>query len=89
MSAPRIFVTGVSGFLGGHTVSRIVEKHPDWHLVVLVRNEATKSIVLARWPQLEAVIGDLDNKELLIAEGAKADVVLRMPPCTVHALKTS
>ncbi len=77
MSAPRIFVTGVSGFLGGHTVSRIIEKHPEWHVVALVRNEEQKSIVLARWPQLETVIGDLDKKELMVAEGAKADVVLR------------
>jgi len=55
----------------------IVEKHPEWNLVVLVRNEEQKKIVLARWPQLETVIGDLDNKELMIQEGSKADVVLR------------
>lgn len=77
MPAQRIFVTGVSGYVGGHTVMRILEKHPEWSICVLVRNEEQKRIVLSRWPSLEVVIGDLDNKELLISEGSKADVVLR------------
>jgi uncharacterized protein YbjT (DUF2867 family) len=77
MSAPRVFVTGVSGYVGGHTVMRIVEKHPEWNTVVLVRNEEQKKVILARWPSLETVIGDLDDKAVLIAEGSKADVVLR------------
>lgn len=78
MAAPRVFVTGVSGYLGGHTVMRIMEKHPEWNIVVLVRSEEQKTIVEARWPKIEVVIGDLDNRELLIEEGSKADVVLRM-----------
>lgn len=74
---PRIFVTGVSGYLGGHTVFRIIEKHPDWHIVALVRNQDHKDTILAQWPHIETVIGDMDNKELMIKEGSKADVVLR------------
>jgi hypothetical protein len=57
---------------------RIMEKHPEWNVVVLVRTEEHKKIVLGRWPSIEVVIGDLDDKELLIKEGSKADVVLRM-----------
>ncbi|KAE9377570.1 NAD(P)-binding protein [Stipitochalara longipes BDJ] len=76
-SSPRIFVTGVSGYVGGNMMGRLLEKHPEWHVVVLVRNEKQKEIVLARWPQLEVVIGDLDNSALMIQEGSKADVVLQ------------
>ena len=82
-AAPRVFVTGVSGFLGGHTVMRIMEQHPEWNVVVLVRNEEQKNTVLTRWPKIEVVLGDLDNKELLIEEGKKADVVLRMSILTL------
>lgn len=57
---------------------RIMEKHPEWNTVVLVRTEKQKEIVLARWPSTEVVLGDLDDKELLIEQGSKADVVLRM-----------
>jgi uncharacterized protein YbjT (DUF2867 family) len=78
MSAcPRVFVTGVSGYVGGNLIGRVVEKHPEWHVVVLVRTEEQKKIVLARWPQLEVVIGDLDDSALMIKEGSKADVVPR------------
>jgi hypothetical protein len=76
-SPPRIFVTGVSGYVGGHMMERLLKKHPEWHIAVLVRDQAQKAIVLGRWPQLEAVIGDLDNSALMIKEGSKADAVLR------------
>jgi hypothetical protein len=76
-TSPRIFMTGVSGYVWGHMMGRLAEKHPEWHVAVLIRNEEQKKIVLGRWPQLEAVIGDLDNSVLMIKEGSKADVVLR------------
>ncbi|KUJ12211.1 NAD(P)-binding protein [Mollisia scopiformis] len=76
-TSPRVFVTGVSGYVGGHTVLRIFENHPEWHVVLLVRNEEQKKIVLAKWPQAEVVIGELDDKDLLISQGSKADVVLQ------------
>lgn len=76
-TSPRIFVTGVSGYVGGHTVMRVTEKHPEWSIAALVRNQEQSDIVKARWPKIETVIGDLDDKELMIKEGSKADVVLR------------
>ena len=38
-ASPRIFVTGVSGYVGGHTVMRVIEKHPEWTIAALVRNK--------------------------------------------------
>ncbi len=58
-------------------MGRLLERHPEWHVAVLVRDEKQKKAVLDRWPQLEMVIGDLDNSALMIKEGSKADVVLR------------
>jgi Male sterility protein len=82
-SSPRIFVTGVSGYVGGHMTGRLLKKHPEWQVAVLVRDQTQKEIVLGRWPQLEAVIGDLDNSALMVTEGSKADVVLR-EYCTIQ-----
>lgn len=75
-TSPRIFVVG-AGYVGGHTVLRMIEQHPEWHLVLLLRNEEQKKIMLAKWPQVEVVLGDLDDKALLMSEAKKADVVLR------------
>jgi len=77
LSSPRVFVTGVSGYVGGHMMGRLLEKHPEWHVAVLVRDEKQKEVILGRWPKLEIVIGDLDDSALMIKEGSKSDVVLR------------
>lgn len=37
--APTVFVTGIAGFVGGNTVSYLVEKHPDYKIIGLVHNE--------------------------------------------------
>jgi nucleoside-diphosphate-sugar epimerase len=76
-TSQRVFVTGISGYIGGHVVARIMEQHPEWNIAALVRTKEQKEIVLKRWPSIEAVIGDLDDKELLISEALKSDVVLR------------
>lgn len=81
MSSPRVFVTGVSGYVGGNLVIGIMEKHPEWHTVTLVRSEAQKQVVLSRWPEIEVVIGELDDKALMMEEASKADVILRTYSC--------
>lgn len=77
MSAPIIFSTGVSGYIGGQVAKAINQNYPNWHQVVLVRSEAQASIIKATWPDVETVIGDLDSHEILVEQGKRADVVLR------------
>ena len=75
--SPTIFVTGVSGYIGGHTVGAIVKQHPDWQIVTLVRDQNQADVVKKTWPAVQTVIGTLDDHEILLTQGAKADVVLR------------
>jgi len=77
MSSHVVFITGVSGYIGGHVVRLIAEKHPEYNLVALVRNEEQASVVKATWPKVETVIGDLDSHDILVEQGKKADAVLR------------
>jgi hypothetical protein len=51
--------------------------------VSLVRNEEQAKIVGAAFPNVETVVGDLDDSALLEAEAAKADVVLST--CAAYA----
>jgi uncharacterized protein YbjT (DUF2867 family) len=67
--SPIIFVTGVSGYIGGNLVGSIVEKHAEWHVVALVRNEEQAEIIRKTWPTVEIVIGDLDSHEILVKQG--------------------
>jgi nucleoside-diphosphate-sugar epimerase len=75
--SPVIFVTGVSGYIGGEVVDVFSKKHPEWKLVALVRNMEQSQIVKAKYPAVETVIGTLDDRDLLIEQGKRADVVLR------------
>lgn len=76
--APRIFITGVSGYIGGQTLASVVAKHPEYTVVGLVRNEEKKQQILAKLPSVKLVIGDLDSSDLLTEEAKTADVILRM-----------
>lgn len=76
--SPTIFVTGVSGYVGGHVVTDLIEKHPEYQIITLVRTDKQAEIIRATWPAVETVLGDLDNNNLLVEQGKRADVVLRM-----------
>lgn len=76
--SPTIFVTGVSGYIGGHVVADLIKKHPEYQIVTLVRTDKQAEIIRATWPAVETVLGDLDNHDLLVEQGKKANVVLRM-----------
>ncbi|RDW91574.1 hypothetical protein BP5796_02739 [Coleophoma crateriformis] len=76
-SAQRVFVTGAAGYLGGNTVLRLLEKHPDANLALLVRDESQGKILSSYWPNVEIVQGSLDDVELMRREAAKSDVVLQ------------
>jgi uncharacterized protein YbjT (DUF2867 family) len=75
--SPTIFATGVSGYIGGHVIDDLIKKHPEYQVIALVRTEKQSETVRAAWPAVETVIGDLDNHDLMVEQGKRADVVLR------------
>jgi len=73
---PKVFITGVAGFVGGHVTGRLIEKHSDYEVVGLVRNEEQAKLVKARWPHIDIVTGTLDDAAVLVEQASKADVVI-------------
>ena len=84
--APTIFITGVSGYIGGQVLHDITEKHPEYQIRSLVRTDEQKQKIAAKYPSIQLAIGDLDSVEILKEEAAQADVVLRKYP--YHDYKT-
>jgi len=74
---PRVFVTGGAGYVGGQTLGTLIKAHPEYDVVVLVRNVEQVVVLQKTWPKLTTVTGTLDDADVLAREGAKADVVLR------------
>ncbi|XMA18662.1 hypothetical protein WAI453_011453 [Rhynchosporium graminicola] len=78
--ATRIFMTGITGYIGGQALATLIAKHPEHTIIGLVRTEEKKQQILARHPSLEVIIGDLDSDQILIEESKKADIVISKSP---------
>ncbi|KAH9209443.1 hypothetical protein DL95DRAFT_437995 [Leptodontidium sp. 2 PMI_412] len=74
--APHIFITGITGYIGGQTLASIISKHPEYNITGLVRKDKQKQQLLAKHPSIEIIIGDLDSNEILIEQSKKADIVV-------------
>ena len=68
--------TGATGYIGGDALYEIVQNHPEYEIVCLVRNSDQGALVASQYEKIRLVYGDLDSVELLEAEAKKADIVL-------------
>ena len=74
--APHIFFTGATGYVGGTTLVLLVQTFPSISINALVRTQEAAECLLKAHPNVTPVVGDLDSHDLLVAEAAKADLVL-------------
>ncbi|KAJ5954527.1 hypothetical protein N7501_008806 [Penicillium viridicatum] len=77
---PKILLIGASGYIGGSTLSSLLESHPSWDVTAIVRNEEQASAIHDAYPgiPLSTVIGTLDTPGVLISEAAKASITLQL-----------
>ena len=83
--APKVFLTGVTGYIGGDFFSIAIPKHPEWELTALVRNSDKGAKVAAAFPNVRLVYGDLDSVDLIEEETVKADIVMNFANCDHEA----
>ncbi|EMC97455.1 hypothetical protein BAUCODRAFT_452817 [Baudoinia panamericana UAMH 10762] len=81
---PRVFITGVTGYIAGDALSVINAKHPDYDYSILVRTQDKADIVKKAYPNVRTVLGDLDNSELLRQQASRADIVLHAADASDH-----
>ncbi|KAI6769810.1 hypothetical protein HG530_004439 [Fusarium avenaceum] len=74
--------TGVTGFVGGTTFSKIHDTHPDYDYTLYVRNEDRAKVIAEKYPNAKLVYGDLESTDVIEKAASEADVV-------VHALNTA
>ncbi|KAI2785978.1 hypothetical protein POX_h09743 [Penicillium oxalicum] len=76
--------TGATGYIGGDALAVIHNAHPEFSYVALVRSTDKADQVKAQFPNVQTVIGDLDNSALLERESAAADIVLHTADASDH-----
>ncbi|KAK1635983.1 hypothetical protein BDP81DRAFT_32017 [Colletotrichum phormii] len=74
--ALKIFLTGVTGYIGGDAFYALYEKHPEYEYAVLVRNEERAAPVKKAYPKVRIVLGGLEDASVIEKEAAAADVVI-------------
>ncbi|EWY79801.1 hypothetical protein FOYG_17090 [Fusarium oxysporum NRRL 32931] len=74
--APKIFLTGATGFIGGDVLYLLSQQHPDWQWTCLVRDSEKAAKVSAKYPNAIMAIGSLDDVDLIEKEAATADIVI-------------
>ncbi|PLB47689.1 putative nucleoside-diphosphate-sugar epimerase [Aspergillus steynii IBT 23096] len=79
--APKIFVTGATGLIGGDFLVVATTKHPDWEISVLVRDIEKCKIINTHFPGVRVVHASLEDLGVLERESREADVVLNFANC--------
>ncbi|KAK9788330.1 putative NAD(P)-binding domain-containing protein [Seiridium cardinale] len=77
--APNVFLTGVTGFVGGEAFYQLYSKHPDFVYTLLLRDESRGELFRKKYPPKEnihLVYGTLDAEDVIEKAAAAADVVV-------------
>ncbi|KAJ5801652.1 uncharacterized protein N7518_003720 [Penicillium psychrosexuale] len=80
----KLFITGVTGYIGGDSLATLVANHPEFSYSALVRTTEKAEQVKAQYPFIRIVIGDLDDSALLEQESAAANIVLHTADASDH-----
>ncbi|KAJ5766951.1 uncharacterized protein N7511_004567 [Penicillium nucicola] len=76
----KVFITGVTGYIGGDVLSQLIVQYPTFTYRVLVRTEEKGKQIQARYPQVQIVYGDLNDSTILKEESAHADIIIPNKP---------
>ncbi|KAF7538971.1 hypothetical protein G7054_g2554 [Neopestalotiopsis clavispora] len=77
--ASKVFLTGVTGFVGGETFYQLYDKHPDFEYTLLLRNEERGKLFLEKYPakdNIHLIYGSLDSEDIIEKAAAEADIVV-------------
>ncbi|KAF6239815.1 hypothetical protein HO173_002361 [Letharia columbiana] len=74
--APKIFLLGATGYIGGDALYALVQTHPEYEIACLVRNSDKGAQVASQYVKARLVYGTLDDGDILGQEAKKADIVL-------------
>jgi len=72
--APKIFLTGATGYIGGSVLTGIVTAHPEYNVTVLLRTVPTG--FEKQFPNVTIVNGSFDSTDVLESTAAASDIVI-------------
>ncbi|KAI4594576.1 hypothetical protein KJ359_007664 [Pestalotiopsis sp. 9143b] len=82
--APKVFITGVTGYIGGDILHALNQAHPDWEYSALIRSQDKAKQVQTKYPKINAIIGGLDDSDIIKDAASKADIVIHTADASDH-----
>lgn len=85
--APKVLITGVTGYIGGDAFYVLYDTHPEYEYTLVVRNEDRAKPVREKYPNVRIVYGTADKSytDVLEEEARKTDIVLHTAESADHA----
>ncbi|KAB8258515.1 hypothetical protein BDV32DRAFT_68968 [Aspergillus pseudonomiae] len=80
----KVFVTGITGYIGGDAFHLIQQNHPNFEFSALIRTEDKAQQVREKYPKVRVVLGDLDDADKIAKEAAWADIVIHTADASDH-----
>ncbi|KAL3496463.1 hypothetical protein BJX62DRAFT_222123 [Aspergillus germanicus] len=80
----KVFITGITGYIGGDAFHVLSQEHPDFEYAALIRTKEKADYVKGLYPNLRVVIGSNDDSEIITKESAWADIVLHTADSSDH-----
>ncbi|KAL4974043.1 hypothetical protein BDW66DRAFT_153209 [Aspergillus desertorum] len=72
----RVFLLGATGYIGGEVLHALQNTHPQYEIAALIRNAKKAGDVVAAYPRVRVVSGDLDDASVIEEEAKKSDIVI-------------
>ena len=73
---PCVFLTGITGFVGGTIFACLLKANPNVRVKALIRDEKVAKELQSIYPNLTPIIGDLSSLHLLTSTAVDADFVI-------------
>ncbi|KAF8216551.1 NAD(P)-binding protein [Mycena galopus ATCC 62051] len=72
--APKLFLLGSTGYIGGTVLDTIVKEHPEYEITALLRNVPENFSKL--YPNVHILRGDYDNADVITEASSKSNIVI-------------
>ncbi|XPS72340.1 hypothetical protein M3J09_004505 [Ascochyta lentis] len=72
--APKLLLTGGTGYIGGSVLHTLASTHPDWAITVLLRR--TPANFASTYPHIKVIQGDYDSAGIISAAAEDANIVM-------------
>ncbi|KAH7408070.1 hypothetical protein BKA64DRAFT_668049 [Cadophora sp. MPI-SDFR-AT-0126] len=76
--APRIFITGATGYVGGDFIALLHHERPNYEIRALVRSSQQACTLASHFPKVHCILAPPEPHGLLVDEGEAADVVVQI-----------